>query len=477
MISIKDDMLLYAITDRSWLKGRTVAEQVEDALKGGATFIQLREKALDYDSFLAEAFEVKALCKKYNVPFVINDNVDIAVACDADGVHVGQSDMEAGDVRAKLGDNKIIGVSVHTVEEAVKAQERGADYLGVGAVFTTSTKNDAVTASLGVLRDICEAVNIPVVAIGGVNETNILKLKGTGIDGVSIISAIFSKDDITKATEQLLALSKEVVSAAPEIKKVLTIAGTDPTGGAGQQADLKTITVHKQYAMSVITSIVAQNTMGVYDFMDVPPELVAKQLDCVFQDIRPDAVKIGMVSNSKIIDVIVNKLKEYNAENIVVDPVMVSTSGGKLLSDEASEALITKLLPMGTVITPNIPEAEVLCGFEIKNTDDMIKAAEKISSMVDGGILIKGGHLVSTATDLLYKDGEITWFSSERVNNPNTHGTGCTLSSAIACNLAEGYYLEESIANAKKYLTGALKAQLNLGKGSGPLEHTYIIKK
>ena len=151
MISIKDDMLLYAITDRSWLKGRTVAEQVEDALKGGATFIQLREKELDYDSFLAEAFEVKALCKKYNVPFVINDNVDIAVACDADGVHVGQSDMEAGDVRAKLGDNKIIGVSVHTVEEAVKAQERGADYLGVGAVFTTSTKNDAVTASLGVL--------------------------------------------------------------------------------------------------------------------------------------------------------------------------------------------------------------------------------------------------------------------------------------------------------------------------------------
>ena len=229
--------------------------------------------------------------------------------------------------------------------------------------------------------------------------------------------------------------------------------------------------------MSVITSIVAQNTMGVYDFMDVPPELVAKQLDCVFQDIRPDAVKIGMVSNSKIIDVIVNKLKEYNAENIVVDPVMVSTSGGKLLSDEASEALITKLLPMGTVITPNIPEAEVLCGFEIKNTDDMIKAAEKISSMVDGGILIKGGHLVSTATDLLYKDGEITWFSSERVNNPNTHGTGCTLSSAIAGNLAEGYSLEESIANAKKYLTGALKAQLNLGKGSGPLEHTYIIKK
>ena len=261
----------------------------------------------------------------------------------------------------------------------------------------------------------------------------------------------------------------------PEIKKVLSIAGTEPTGGAGAQADLKTITVHKLYGMSVITSLVAQNTMGVYDVIDTPPEFVAKQLDCVFQDIRPDAVKIGMVSNSKIIDVIVDKLNEYKAENIVVDPVMVSTSGGKLLSDEACEALITKLLPLGAVITPNIPEAEVLCGFEIRNTDDMIRAAEKISKLVDGGILIKGGHLVSTATDLLYQNGEITWFSSERVDNPNTHGTGCTLSSAIASNLAKGYSLKESIGNAKKYLTGALKAQLNLGKGSGPLEHTYSI--
>lgn len=469
-------MLLYAVTDRSWLRGKTIAQQVEEALKGGATFIQLREKELDYDEFLAEAFEVKALCKKYGVPFVINDNVDIAIACDADGVHVGQSDMEAGNVREKLGPNKIIGVSAHTVEEALKAQERGADYLGVGAVFGTSTKANAESTSFGTLREICDKVGIPVVAIGGISKDNITQLKGTGIDGVALVSAIFSSDDIKSATETLLALSKETVSAKGEIKKVLTIAGTDPTGGAGQQADLKTITVHKLYAMSVITSIVAQNTTGVFDVMDVPPELVAKQLDCVFQDIRPDAVKIGMVSSTKIIDVIVDKLKEYNAENIVVDPVMVSTSGGKLLSDDACDALITKLLPLGAVITPNIPEAEVLCGFEIKNTDDMIRAAEKISTMVNGGILIKGGHLVSTATDLLYKDGEISWFSAERVDNPNTHGTGCTLSSAIASNLAKGYNLTESIANAKDYLTGALKAQLNLGKGSGPLEHTYRIK-
>ncbi|MCD8037370.1 MAG: bifunctional hydroxymethylpyrimidine kinase/phosphomethylpyrimidine kinase [Clostridiales bacterium] len=260
------------------------------------------------------------------------------------------------------------------------------------------------------------------------------------------------------------------------MKKVLTIAGSDCSGGAGIQADIKTITAHKLYAMSAITALTAQNTTGVYGIMEATPEFVANQLDCIFSDIRPDAVKIGMVSNSKIIEVIVDKLKEYKAENIVVDPVMVATSGSKLISDEASEALIAKLLPLGTVITPNIPEAEVLCGFEIKNTDDMIKAAEKISTMVDGAILIKGGHLVSTATDLLYKDGEVSWFSAERIDNPNTHGTGCTLSSAIASNLAKGYSLKESIANAKAYLTGALKTQLNLGKVSGPLEHTYWIK-
>lgn len=476
MKSIKDSMLLYAVTDRSWLNGRTVKEQVEDALKGGATFIQLREKDLDYNSFLAEALELKALCKEYDVPFVINDNVDIAIACDADGVHVGQSDMEAGNVREKLGPGKTIGVSAHNLEEALAAKAHGADYLGVGAVFSTSTKLDADTTSFGVVYDICNSVNIPVVAIGGINENNILELKDTGIDGVAVVSAIFAKPDITAATENLLSLAKELVAPSHNIKKVLTIAGTDPTGGAGIQADIKTITAHKLYAMSAITALVAQNTTGVYGIMEVPPEFVANQLDCIFTDIRPDAVKIGMVSSSIIIEVIERKLKEYKAENIVVDPVMVTTSGSKLISDEACETLIAKLLPLGTVITPNIPEAEVLCGFDIKTTDDMIKAAEKISENVKSAILIKGGHLVSTATDLLYENGEITWFSSARIDNPNTHGTGCTLSSAIASNLAKGYTLKESIANAKNYLTGALNAQLDIGKGSGPLDHTFNIK-
>ena len=211
MISIKDDMLLYAITDRSWLKGRTVAEQVEDALKGGATFIQLREKELDYDSFLAEAFEVKALCKKYNVPFVINDNVDIAVACDADGVHVGQSDMEAGKVREKLGPDKIIGVSCKNVEQALLAKKHGADYLGVGAMYPTGTKKDATAVTPEALSAICQAVDIPVVAIGGINKDRLEPLKGTGVDGVAVVSAIFAAEDIEKATRELKEAVREIL--------------------------------------------------------------------------------------------------------------------------------------------------------------------------------------------------------------------------------------------------------------------------
>lgn len=260
------------------------------------------------------------------------------------------------------------------------------------------------------------------------------------------------------------------------IKKVLTIAGSDCSGGAGIQADIKTITAHKMYAMSAITALTAQNTTGVYGISETTPEFVGQQIDCIFSDIRPDAVKIGMVSNSKIIHMISDKLIKYHAENIVVDPVMVATSGSRLLSDEAMEALITRLLPLATVITPNIPEAEALCGFEILSASDMIHAAEKISSLLQGAILIKGGHLETTADDLLYLTGEPHWYKSSRIDNPNTHGTGCTLSSAIACNLADGRTLVESVTNAKAYITGALLAGLNLGQGSGPLEHTYNIR-
>ena len=205
----KEDLLLYAVTDRAWLNGRTLYEQVEEALQGGATFIQLREKNLDRERFMEEAVELKKLCRQYHVPFVINDDVEIAAMVDADGVHVGQSDMEAGDVRAKLGPDKILGVSAQTVEQAILAEKRGADYLGVGAVFSTGSKADADDVSHETLKAICEAVSIPVIAIGGINVNNVSQLKGTGICGIAVISAIFAQRDITAATKELKQLTAE----------------------------------------------------------------------------------------------------------------------------------------------------------------------------------------------------------------------------------------------------------------------------
>ncbi len=257
------------------------------------------------------------------------------------------------------------------------------------------------------------------------------------------------------------------------MKKVLTIAGTDPTGGAGIQADLKTMTAHKVYGMSVITALVAQNTIGVRNIIEVTPEFLSEQLDSVFEDIYPDTIKIGMVSSPILIKTIVSKLKQYPVKSIVVDPVMVSTSGSNLLANNALTLLKETLIPLASIITPNIPEAQVLSDICIDSNDKMIEAAIKISTLYDGYILIKGGHLKNCADDLLYYQGNIKWYKSKRVNNPNTHGTGCTLSSAIASNLALGYSMEKSIEKAKEYITGALKSNLDLGNGKGPLNHCW----
>ncbi|MCR5488864.1 MAG: bifunctional hydroxymethylpyrimidine kinase/phosphomethylpyrimidine kinase [Saccharofermentans sp.] len=259
------------------------------------------------------------------------------------------------------------------------------------------------------------------------------------------------------------------------MKTALTIAGSDSCGGAGIQADIKTMTMNGVYAMSAITALTAQNTTGVTGIMEVTPEFLASQLDAVFTDIRPDAVKTGMVASSELIRVIAQKLKEYGAKNIVVDPVMVATSGAKLISDDAIETLKSELLPLADVITPNIPEAEVLSGMTIRNEDDMIAAAKEICEKFGCSVLCKGGHQINDANDLLYRNGSYVWFNGKRIDNPNTHGTGCTLSSAIASNLAKGEDMDSAVKNAKDYISGALAAMLDLGKGSGPLCHNYKI--
>ena len=262
------------------------------------------------------------------------------------------------------------------------------------------------------------------------------------------------------------------------MRTALTIAGSDSSGGAGIQADIKTMITNGVYAMSAITALTAQNTTGVQAILNVTPEFLGQELDSVFQDIYPDAVKIGMVSDKDLIHVIAEKLKQYKAENIVVDPVMVATSGAKLISDDAVEILKQELFPLADVLTPNIPEAEVLCGMEIKTEADMEKAAEAIcnSETYHCAVLCKGGHSINDANDLLYYDGKYCWFEGKRIDNPNTHGTGCTLSSAIASNLAKGYDLQTAVKRSKQYISGALAAMLDLGKGSGPMDHGFAIR-
>lgn len=259
------------------------------------------------------------------------------------------------------------------------------------------------------------------------------------------------------------------------MKKVLTIAGSDCSGGAGIQADLKTMTAHKVYGMSAVTALTAQNTTGVYDVLESTPDFLAKQLDCIFSDIRPDAVKIGMVSNEALISVIAEKLAFYEAENVVVDPVMVATSGSSLMQDGAVKALVERLFPLADLITPNIPEAQVLSGKTLTSREDIIACTEQLAPLVKGGVLIKGGHFLEGAEDFLFASGKHHHFFAPRVDTENTHGTGCTLSSAIACNLANGYSLPASIQRAKNYLTGALMDGLDLGQGSGPLNHCYAL--
>ncbi|MBQ8312387.1 MAG: bifunctional hydroxymethylpyrimidine kinase/phosphomethylpyrimidine kinase [Clostridia bacterium] len=260
------------------------------------------------------------------------------------------------------------------------------------------------------------------------------------------------------------------------MRTALSIAGSDCSGGAGIQADIKTMSAHGVYAMSAITALTAQNTMGVISILEATPDFLADQLDAVFTDIFPDAIKIGMMANAALIRVIARKLKQYHAKHIVVDPVMVATSGSKLMQDDALDTLKRELLPLAELVTPNIPEAEVLSGMRITSAEDMVTAAKHMEKTFSCAVLLKGGHDLNNANDLLCRNGEIQWFRGRRINNPNTHGTGCTLSSAIASNLSCGMELSSAVKRAKAYISGALGAMLDLGKGSGPMNHLFDLK-
>ena len=260
------------------------------------------------------------------------------------------------------------------------------------------------------------------------------------------------------------------------MRTALSIAGSDSCGGAGIQADIKTMTMNGVYAMSAITALTAQNTTGVTAILEATPEFLRQQIDAVFEDIYPDAVKIGMVSSAELIQVIAERLQYYRAKNIVVDPVMVATSGSALMKTDAVDTLIKELLPIASLVTPNIPEAEIMSGISIQNKEDMLLAVKQIGDLYGCAVLLKGGHSINDANDLLYADSEIRWFEGKRIDNPNTHGTGCTLSSAIAANLAKGFNISDSVQRAKDYISEALAFMLDLGKGSGPMNHAFSLQ-
>lgn len=465
------DYKLYAITDRSYLKNISLYDAVFEAIAGGASVIQLREKNITDEEFLKLALEIKPLCNKYHVPLIINDNLDVMLKSDADGIHIGQDDLDASYVRSVIGPDKILGVSAHNISEALKAQKDGANYIGVGAMFKTDTKKNACVVGIDTLKEIKKNVDISVVAIGGINKDNLSYFKDSFIDGFCFVSAIFNSNDIRESTKDLYKkitlLKKE--KYAP---RVLVIAGSDSSGGAGIQADIKTITSHMAYGETAICALTSQNTLGVYDILNVSEDFLASEIDACITDIYPDAVKIGMVSDKNLIKIIKEKIKEHRLKNIVLDPVMISTSGSRLLKIDAIDTLISELFPLSDVITPNILEASYLSNIDIKNENDMIKAALKLKEELNlASILVKGGHSVNDANDLLLTNNELKWFKGSRILNNNTHGTGCTLSSAIASNLAWGNTLEESIKKAKDYISKALKSNFNIGHSSGPIYH------
>lgn len=463
-------------------------KKIELALENGVTLLQLREKFLDGDTLLNLAMRVKSICDKYNVPLIINDHPEIAKKVDAAGVHVGQSDTDALRAREILGYDKIIGVSAKTLEEAKKAEENGADYLGVGAIFDTNSKDNAQTISMETLDEIIDNVGIPVVAIGGLHYENIMKLSSSKVSGISVISEIFSAD-LDSIAEKTIIIKKRIEHMLNStLPTVLTIAGSDPSGGAGIQADIKTLAANEVFSTSAITALTAQNSKRVIGIEPVSPDFLKLQLEAVFEAILPDAIKIGMVENLENAKVIYDILKKYKTKNIVIDPLMISSSGKELIKEEAIEFMEEKLFPIASLITPNLNEAFKLSGIKESEVTDIDKntidksAIEKLGKILynkyNTNILIKGGHnLGEKAMDLLIEKDCLTWFSSNAVKNPNTHGTGCTLSSAIAANLAKGYGMTSSICLAKKYLTRVIKSCLNLCEVNGPMDHSLVLGK
>ncbi|MDO3378790.1 bifunctional hydroxymethylpyrimidine kinase/phosphomethylpyrimidine kinase [Geoalkalibacter halelectricus] len=456
---------LYLISDAADLEAQTL---IAEALRGGARILQYRDKRRAPHERLEVARRLRDLCREAKALFIVNDSPELARDCNADGVHLGQGDAEVGKARRLLGPDKLIGVSTRTVEQALKAQSQGADYIGLGSMYPTASKDDAVVVGVETLRRVRKAVEIPIVAIGGIDRERTAELIAAGADAVAVISAIAAAAEPALAAREI-AVQFNARDPFPR-GRVLTAAGSDSGGGAGIQADLKTITLLGAYGTSAITALTAQNTLGVRAIHPAPANFVAEQLAAILEDIGTDTLKTGMLFNADIVAVVSRAIHRYNPL-AVVDPVMVAKGGAALLEQDAVDAVRELLLPETYLLTPNLPEAEVLCGSPVRNLDEMEAAARKLRAMGARNVLIKGGHLAGDAVDLLLEGERLHRLSAARVDTRNTHGTGCTFSAAIATFLAQGRPLVQAVGAAKDFISTAIATARPLGAGHGPVNH------
>jgi hydroxymethylpyrimidine kinase / phosphomethylpyrimidine kinase / thiamine-phosphate diphosphorylase len=457
---------VYLVTDQ----GDRLVERVRSALSGGVAAVQYRHKQKGNPDLIRRGMELKQLCVEAGVPFIVNDNPELARELDADGLHIGQEDGDPAAMRALLGPKKIIGVSTHTIEEALRAEAAGADYIGFGAMYPTESKDISHLAGPGALAAVRARVTLPVVAIGGINRTNAMRVIDSGADAIAVISAILGSREPDLAAAELALL----FNRRGEFPRgcVLTIAGSDSGGGAGIQADLKTVTLLGSYGASVITSLTAQNTRGVSAIYAPSPAFVAEQLDAVLSDIPIDVVKTGMLYSPEIATLVADKLEEYGRRIVVIDPVMIAKGGAALMESDTLSTLRERLMPLAYLLTPNIPEAEKLTGLTISDEDGMEEAARLLCSMGARNVLVKGGHLPEgVALDILFDGSAFTRYTAPRILTKNSHGTGCTFASAIAAFLAQGEPLPMAITRAKDFVTSAIKFSQPLGKGHGPVNH------
>jgi hydroxymethylpyrimidine kinase/phosphomethylpyrimidine kinase/thiamine-phosphate diphosphorylase len=457
---------VYLITDN----GDHLLERLQSAISGGISVIQYRNKKKKDPAWFSMGMEIKLLCSRAKIPFIINDDPVLAGELDADGLHLGQDDGDPAEARRLLGPKKIIGVSTHSLSEALRAEASGADYIGFGAIYPTASKEIQHLAGPDALVEIRNKIRVPIVAIGGINRDNAAPVIDNGADAIAVISSVLGSREPGLAAAELSLLFNRTTEFPRG--KVMTIAGSDSGGGAGIQADLKTITLLGSYGSSVITCLTAQNTRGVSGIHPLPHSFVGEQLDAVLSDIQIDVVKTGMLYSSEIIALVADKLREFNKKIIVVDPVMTAKGGASLMERESLIILKERLIPLSYLFTPNIPEAEKLTGLTIVDEEGMQEAARMLNHMGARNVLIKGGHLPEgVAVDILFDGSAFSRYHVPRILTKNTHGTGCTLSSAISAFLAQGEPLHQAVARAKEFVTLAIKLAQPMGKGRGPVNH------